>query len=479
MKKKILYTALVLLSVLAILAPIAMLVLETVKIEPRYTNTFYGALDDKYERLTSIEEDKIVVVGGSSVAFGIDSELIEKYTGMPVVNFGLYADIGTKFMLDLSRSGIKEGDMVIVAPELDEQTLSLYFGAQSVLKASDENLAMVTEARGEDDLLALLGSLWNFNSEKIETLGGEMPDPEGIYNAKNFNEYGDIDRTKVKRLRNIMRTYYDKNKPVLLDSSIVSAEFIDYLNEYIAYCEGVGATVYFAFCPVNDLSVKEESDVKAFERFIKDSVNCKILGTLNASIIDSHYFYDTNFHLNDAGVRLHTVDMINDLLLELGDMETVVEEEVPEAPDYMYDVFYNGPRDENDRYFTYTLDVGYIITGLTEEGKKMEELTVPLGYDGYRVTELNTDIFAGSACKKLIIPENTNLGVISGNFVGADSLRELWIYKFEESELTPPSSFGNLSPERFSIFVPKGSNYQNGYSWEKSSAYIKEIKGED
>ena len=34
MKKKILYTALVLLSVIAILAPLAMLMLETVKLEP-------------------------------------------------------------------------------------------------------------------------------------------------------------------------------------------------------------------------------------------------------------------------------------------------------------------------------------------------------------------------------------------------------------------------------------------------------------
>ena len=42
---------------------------------------------------------------------------------MPVVNFGLYANLGTKLMLDLSRSGIGAGDVIVVAPEMNEQTL--------------------------------------------------------------------------------------------------------------------------------------------------------------------------------------------------------------------------------------------------------------------------------------------------------------------------------------------------------------------
>ena len=377
MKKKILVTTLILLSVLAILAPVAMLFIETAKVEPRYTNTFYGALDDKYERLTSINEDKIVFIGGSSVAFGLDSTLIEKYANKPVVNFGLYADIGTKFMLDLSRDGINAGDTVIISPELDEQTLSLYFDGSSTLKASDDNLKMATEARGADNAFSLLASLWNFNSEKIAELDSPLVNPVGIYNANNFNEQGDI--AKGQRYRNVMRTYYDKNKPVKLDSSIVSEDFIEYVNEYIAYCEGVGAEVYFMFCPVNDLSVSADSDVKAFEGYMKDKINCKFLGTLADSIIDSHYFYDTNFHLNDDGVRVRTVGIVNELLLEWGDMETVVTESIPDMPDYLYDVFYTGPEDENARFFTYTLDGGYVITGLTEEGKKQEVLTVPLG----------------------------------------------------------------------------------------------------
>ena len=106
-------------AILIIFLPIVLLLGYAFSIPAQYTNTFVGELDDKFERLTSIDEPKLVVVGGSSVAFGLESEILEKYVGMPVVNFGLYAALGTKVMLDLSKAGINEGDVVVLAPELD------------------------------------------------------------------------------------------------------------------------------------------------------------------------------------------------------------------------------------------------------------------------------------------------------------------------------------------------------------------------
>jgi hypothetical protein len=123
-------TLLVILSLILLVSPFIFVVIYAVSLPPQYSPTFYGALDEKYLRLTSTQGEKIVVVGGSSVAFGLDSKLLESYTGMPVVNFGLYADLGTKMMLDLSLAGISEGDVVILSPEIDAQTLSLFFNAE-------------------------------------------------------------------------------------------------------------------------------------------------------------------------------------------------------------------------------------------------------------------------------------------------------------------------------------------------------------
>lgn len=44
----------------------------------QYGKTFLGALAPKFARLTTLDEPKIVVVGGSSAAFGLDSALLPR-----------------------------------------------------------------------------------------------------------------------------------------------------------------------------------------------------------------------------------------------------------------------------------------------------------------------------------------------------------------------------------------------------------------
>lgn len=72
----------------------------------QFSNTYYGELSIMYTRLKNTEGKKIVVIGNSAVAFGVDSALLEEelnkngyeYT---VCNFGLYGALGTKLILVL------------------------------------------------------------------------------------------------------------------------------------------------------------------------------------------------------------------------------------------------------------------------------------------------------------------------------------------------------------------------------------------
>ena len=173
--------ALCIVAVMAVISPFAIVIGTVTLTPPQYSNSFIGALNEKYDRLHSIDEPKLVVVGGSSVVFGVDSELIEKYTGMPVVNFGLYAALGTKLMLDLSRSAIGEGDVVVISPELDPQTMSLYFSAEQTLRALDDDYRMFFDI-ATDDKLSLLGGAWRFATDKLEIIRtGRVIDPPGVY----------------------------------------------------------------------------------------------------------------------------------------------------------------------------------------------------------------------------------------------------------------------------------------------------------
>lgn len=65
---------------------------------PQYREDYMVALVDKYNYAKEIAAPKVILYGGSSVAFGIDSERIEQKLGMPVVNMGLHAGWGRHFL---------------------------------------------------------------------------------------------------------------------------------------------------------------------------------------------------------------------------------------------------------------------------------------------------------------------------------------------------------------------------------------------
>ena len=134
MKKQILS---IVLAVVMILMPFLFVPCVLLGTGVQYSETYYAALHKQYDRLCSVNEPKVVVVGGSNVAFGLDSELFEELYGRPSVAFGLYGSCGVKVMMDWSKANINRGDIVVLAPELSADALSLYFGAESVLKATE------------------------------------------------------------------------------------------------------------------------------------------------------------------------------------------------------------------------------------------------------------------------------------------------------------------------------------------------------
>lgn len=82
-------------------------------------NDYYSALIDKHVRLAAMRSPKLVIVGGSSAAFGVDSRAIEAVVGMPVFNMGLGADLGLPFMLREIEKHLAAGDRVLLMPEYE------------------------------------------------------------------------------------------------------------------------------------------------------------------------------------------------------------------------------------------------------------------------------------------------------------------------------------------------------------------------
>ncbi len=449
--------------IIAILLPIAIPFIVSASLPSQYSQTFVGALDEKVERLRSIEGEKCVVIGGSSVAFGIDSALMEEQIGMPVVNFGLYAAIGTRAMLELSRSSVGDGDIIILAPETDAQTLSMYFSSDMTLKAIDSDYSLIS-GFSADSILSMLGRIFKHSTEKLEAAGKPLTVPQGIYSSSSFDEYGDI--KKGIRENNVMPLYYDPNTQISFSTDIIDGDFIDYVNEYVRYCRRRGAEVYFTFAPMNELAIATdttEEQIEEFELYLDEVLECDIISSVSTYIMEAGYFYDTNYHLNDTGVTYRTRRLLEDLLFTKMPDGPIA----PELPGI--NSRYDGPEDENAKYFIYEpLPNGtYQIVGLTDEGKLQTELTIPLGAREVKVAAIGAYAFAGGVATDVIVPEGSNLRNMFLHSFADCNVSDLWIYYeyvTQEDKLAPAPDFGGII-----VHVPPESEYMGDYDWLDSS----------
>ncbi len=296
----------------------------------QFGDTFMGELKSKYERLKETSGKRIVLVGGSGVAFDCDSALMDDFfPSYEIVNFGMYAGLGTKAVMDLSENYIHEGDIVILSPEQSEQTFSDYFNGEYMWQAADGAFGMLRDLKSEN-FEAMLGNFPRFALEKLNyVMKGQKPQTDSIYQKKSFNTYGDIELDTCRE--NILPNGYDVNQKVRFTEDVVQPEFMDYMNDWAKRLEKKGAVVWYRYCPVNKLSVEDMDDLAAYDVFLRQKLDFPVIGNPEKSLMEAEWFFDTNFHLNQPGKEVNTVQLIRDMKAMLGD-DRAVTVELPEKP---------------------------------------------------------------------------------------------------------------------------------------------------
>lgn len=83
------------------------------------STNYLAEAEAKHARLHTLAGPRVVLVGGSSAAFGYSSALLERELGLPVVNMGLMAGLGVEFMLAEVRPRLKAGDTVVFSFEYE------------------------------------------------------------------------------------------------------------------------------------------------------------------------------------------------------------------------------------------------------------------------------------------------------------------------------------------------------------------------
>ena len=427
-----------------------------------YEDTFLGGMKLKRDRLKSIQGKKIVLIGGSSLPFGIKSELIEKeLPSYSVVDFGLYAALGSEAMLDLAAPYLKEGDIAIVSIEQNEQALSSYFSARTMWQAID-NCKDALFDLDEKDRKAMLGDALSFSSEKMPYLtSSTKAEGEGVYRYSSFNEYGDVESEATSS--NIMFEGVDSNQMVSFSPEIVEQSFLDEMNEFAKKANEKGASAYYWFAPCNHAAIANNREIDSYYDWLNQSIDFPILGNPHEAIMNSLYFYDTNFHLNNAGKQNNTKRLILDLKAKLQDASKTDIESLPPPK-----VEIIGGQDGNNAdlgFFNIEEGENYCeISSLTEEGKLQESLTIPYSYHEKAIVTFSEETFKENEAIQTIVIQNNIKRIEDYSFSGS-SLSRIEIHNDSPSSITCGQKL--LEGCQANIYVPwySLSKYRSSYFW--------------
>src|SRR5437879_5998760 len=87
------------------------------RFNPDAEENYLAATVDKHRRLAQTRPPRVILVGGSNLALGIQSDRLEVALGRPVVNMGLAQGLGLEFMLNEVQAAIGSGDTVVLSVE--------------------------------------------------------------------------------------------------------------------------------------------------------------------------------------------------------------------------------------------------------------------------------------------------------------------------------------------------------------------------
>ncbi|MEA5461313.1 hypothetical protein VB796_19775 [Arcicella sp. LKC2W] len=278
--------------------------------DPRSGNAYLATFIDKMHLLDSVPSPRLILMSGSSMAFGVDSDLLSKELEIPVVNAALHFNLGSKFMMEQLTSTVKKGDIVLITLEYvttsqgkyEEQLIisDFYPHAKKWIHFDSftDEVSAYTNHRLSDCRL-LIGEFWAGTRNKPISI----EDTTSVFFRKCFDKNGDL----VGHLNNSQPTFSNPE----LSTDIEFSQQIKDLNDFATFAQQKGVKVLFTFPSYTESGYEKNMPVvKKIEQEYRTQLKFPILGTPENSVLDDSFFFDNVYHLNAQGRKIFTSRLI-------------------------------------------------------------------------------------------------------------------------------------------------------------------------
>ena len=261
------------------------------------------------ERIQTIDEPKIIIIGGSGCGFGLCSPVISDHFQMPVCNTGTHGGMGLSTELNLFKPYIHKDDIVVVIPEYYSYLNNNYLGEKAALRILSSTYPIGYKVFSLRQQLYLIQHVPSAFKDALISRKTVLKDTTP-YSMKALNEYGDVECYENRSYKRKADWYPEK-------WSYPKFRFQEYavaaLMEYDDYCKEKGAIMLVfpsAFKAVN-FDVNKDFVHAIWESMEKTRLH--LVSCPEQYRMDDSLFFDNPYHLNHEGVAIRTNQLIMDM----------------------------------------------------------------------------------------------------------------------------------------------------------------------
>ncbi len=271
---------------------------------PKAKNHYLASIIDKMNLADSIKTPKLILMGGQSVAFGVDSDLLSRELEMPVVNLALDGNLGSYFMINLLKSKAKKGDVVLITLDYDitsegdnERKLlvsDFYEPASEWIMYQSFFEPVTAFFRHKFEGIKLLFTHNSYQNSQDKT---------SLYFRKAFDENGDL----ISHLNNPNVKFIASTLPQNTDFS----EQINDLNQLDIFAKKRDIKIIFTFASYSESGFEKNMiTIQKVEEQVRQKAKFSIVGTAQNSVLDDALFFNNEYNLNSQGRKIFTSRML-------------------------------------------------------------------------------------------------------------------------------------------------------------------------
>ena len=253
----------------------------------------------------SLDEPKVLLIGGSGTTLGLRASALEEDIKVPVRNFGLQASLGPRVILGEAIETLRTGDVAILFLEYPHYTYSRpkHSAVEAIMGCGDAHFDAFNLTERVQFLLGVSPMRWF-----------ELKEPTGERGPGTLDEFGDrrigeeywkpISEAEAKR----MSAYQPIN--IRFDSK---SDGVRSIQRFVEEARSKGVLVLASWPNTIAFDVYLENENVAEIESFYESIDVKMIGDISLGLYPLDAFHDTQYHLNQNGIGVRTSDFTAEL----------------------------------------------------------------------------------------------------------------------------------------------------------------------